>query len=105
MVGCVIYADGVTNRPAPAELTAAFRAEQHSVRERIGQMALSELPTLAAWRGVVRGFGVNPTRYRCAADGQTSQILVTVEGHGAATGVFVHLTDGQAAPSGETVSS
>jgi DNA/RNA-binding domain of Phe-tRNA-synthetase-like protein len=67
-VGGVIHAVGVTNRPAPAELTAAFRAEQASVRERIGDTPLSELPTLAAWRGVFRGFGVNPTKYRSAAE-------------------------------------
>ena len=68
VVGGVIHADGVTNRPSPAELTAVFRAEQASVQERIGETPLSELPTLAAWRGVFRGFGVNPTKYRSAAE-------------------------------------
>jgi DNA/RNA-binding domain of Phe-tRNA-synthetase-like protein len=68
VVGGVIHADGVTNRPAPAELTAAFGAEQASVRERIGETPLSELPTLAAWRAVFRSFGVNPTKYRSAAE-------------------------------------
>lgn len=68
VVGGVIHVDGVTNRPAPAELTAAFGAEQAAVRERIGETPLSELPTLAAWRGVFRGFGVNPTKYRSAAE-------------------------------------
>jgi DNA/RNA-binding domain of Phe-tRNA-synthetase-like protein len=68
VVGGVIHADGVSNRPAPAELTAAFQAEQASVKERIGETPLSELPTLAAWRGVFRGFGVNPTKYRSAAE-------------------------------------
>jgi DNA/RNA-binding domain of Phe-tRNA-synthetase-like protein len=68
VVGGVIHADGVANRSTPAELTAAFLAEQHSVRERIGDTPLSELPTLAAWRSVFRGFGVNPTKYRCAAE-------------------------------------
>lgn len=68
VVGGVIHADGLTNRAAPAELTAAYHLEQASVRERIGQTPLSELPTLAAWRGVFRGFGVNPTKYRSAAE-------------------------------------
>jgi DNA/RNA-binding domain of Phe-tRNA-synthetase-like protein len=68
VVGGVIHADGVANPPAPAELTAAYVAEQQSVRERIGETPLSELPTLAAWRGVFRGFGVNPTKYRSAAE-------------------------------------
>jgi DNA/RNA-binding domain of Phe-tRNA-synthetase-like protein len=68
VVGGVIHAAGVTNPPATAELTAAFAAEQRAARERIGDTPLSELPTLAAWRGVFRGFGVNPTKYRSAAE-------------------------------------
>jgi len=68
VVGGVIHADGVSNRPAPAELTAVYLAEQAAVRERIGDTPLSELPTLAAWRAVFRGFGVNPTKYRSAAE-------------------------------------
>ncbi len=68
VVGGVIHADGVTNRPSPAELSAAFMAEQRAVRERIGDTPLSELPTLAAWRGAFRSFGVNPTKYRSAAE-------------------------------------
>jgi DNA/RNA-binding domain of Phe-tRNA-synthetase-like protein len=68
VVGGVIHAGDVTNRPAPAELTAAFAAEQASVRERIGDTPLSELPTLAAWRSTFRSFGVDPTKYRSAAE-------------------------------------
>jgi DNA/RNA-binding domain of Phe-tRNA-synthetase-like protein len=68
VVGGVIHAVGVSNGPASAELTAAFRAEQSSVLERIGGTPLAELPTLAAWRGVFRAFGVDPTKYRSAAE-------------------------------------
>lgn len=68
VVGGVIHADGVINHTAPAELTAAYHLEQSSVRQRIGETPLSELPTLAAWRGVFRGFGVDPTKYRSAAE-------------------------------------
>jgi DNA/RNA-binding domain of Phe-tRNA-synthetase-like protein len=68
VVGGVIHADGVVNRPAPAELSAAFVAEQRAVIQRLGGTPLSELPTLAAWRGVFRGFGVDPTKYRSAAE-------------------------------------
>jgi len=68
VVGGIIHASGVAVRPAPGELTAAYLAEQASVRERIGETPLSELPTLAAWRGVFRGFGVNPTKYRSAGE-------------------------------------
>ena len=68
VVGGVIHAGGVVNRPAPAELSAAFVAEQRAVIQRVGGTPLSELPTLAAWRGVFRGFGVDPTKYRSAAE-------------------------------------
>jgi DNA/RNA-binding domain of Phe-tRNA-synthetase-like protein len=50
VVGGVIHADGVNNRPAPAELTAAFHAEQSSVRERIGETPLSDLANLVSIR-------------------------------------------------------
>ncbi len=68
VVGGVIHAVGVSNRAAPAELAAAFLAEQRAVIERIGESPLSELPTLSAWRGVFRAFGVDPTKYRSAAE-------------------------------------
>ena len=68
VVGGIIHASGVTNGSAPAELTAAYRAEQSAVTERIGNTPLSELPTLTAWRSVFRSFGVNPTKYRSAAE-------------------------------------
>ncbi len=68
VVGGVVHATGVVNGPAPGELAAAFAAEQRAVRERIGETPLSELPSLAAWRRVFSAFGVEPTRYRSAAE-------------------------------------
>jgi DNA/RNA-binding domain of Phe-tRNA-synthetase-like protein len=68
VVGAVIHATGVRNGESTPDLIAAFRAEQAAVRERIGDTALSELPELAAWRRVFRGFGVDPTQYRSAAE-------------------------------------
>jgi DNA/RNA-binding domain of Phe-tRNA-synthetase-like protein len=68
VAGGVIHAVGVSNGPSPAALTEAFRAEQALVRARIGETALSELPTLAAWRRAFRAFGVDPTAYRSAAE-------------------------------------
>ena len=38
------------------------------MRARIGDTPLSEIPTLAAWRRAFRGFGVDPTAYRSAAE-------------------------------------
>ncbi len=66
--GGILVAEGVRNGPAPEALAAAFAAEQAAVRERLGQSSLGALPGLAAWRSAYRGFGVEPTKYRCAAE-------------------------------------
>lgn len=68
VVGGVIHATGVHNDPTPPRLAAAFRDETLAVRARIGETPLSELPALVAWRKVFRGFGVDPTQYRSAAE-------------------------------------
>jgi DNA/RNA-binding domain of Phe-tRNA-synthetase-like protein len=68
VVGGVIHATDITNGPTPPDLAAAFDAESIAVRARIGTTPLSELPALAAWRRVFRGFGVDPTQYRSAAE-------------------------------------
>ncbi len=68
VVGGVIHATGLTNGASPAELVEAFEAEQAAVLARIGSTPLSELPSLAAWRRVIRAFGVDPTGYRSAAE-------------------------------------
>jgi len=59
VVGGVIRATGVHNDPTAPGLAEAFRDEAIAVRARIGETPLSELPALAAWRKVFRGFGVD----------------------------------------------
>jgi DNA/RNA-binding domain of Phe-tRNA-synthetase-like protein len=68
IVGGVMVARGVHNGPSPAPLVKSYTEEQARVRQRIGSKPLSELPSLAAWRKAFRGFGVDPTQYRCAAE-------------------------------------
>ncbi|MET0773273.1 MAG: phenylalanine--tRNA ligase beta subunit-related protein [Candidatus Limnocylindrales bacterium] len=68
IVGGLIHARGVASGITPTDLALAFRDEQAAVLGRIGEMPLSELPTLAAWRRTFRGFGVDPTAYRSAAE-------------------------------------
>ncbi len=68
VVGGIVRAAGLRNGPSPAGLRDAFRAEQATVLERLGAAPLSELPSLAAWRRAFRGFGVDPTTYRSAAE-------------------------------------
>jgi DNA/RNA-binding domain of Phe-tRNA-synthetase-like protein len=68
IVGCVVHAQGVANGAAPPALTRAFAEEQRAALERIGERPLSELPSLAAWRRAFSAFGVEPTKYRSAAE-------------------------------------
>ena len=68
ITGGVILARGVRNGPTPEPLRAAYQEEQRATLARIGETPLSQLPTLAAWRGAFRRFGVDPTQCRSAAE-------------------------------------
>lgn len=68
VVGGVLLARGLTNGQTPPPLLDAYEAEQQATLARIGQTPLSQIPALAAWRGVFRGFGVDPTQYRSAPE-------------------------------------
>jgi DNA/RNA-binding domain of Phe-tRNA-synthetase-like protein len=66
--GGVILARDLHAGATPQSLKEAFMSEQQCVLERIGDTPLSELVPLGAWRGAFRSFGVNPTKYRSAAE-------------------------------------
>ncbi|HEY8599905.1 MAG TPA: phenylalanine--tRNA ligase beta subunit-related protein, partial [Thermomicrobiales bacterium] len=68
VVGGMILVNGVINGPTSPELAAAYRDEQAATLQRLGKTPLSQVPALAAWRAAFRGFGVDPTQYRCAAE-------------------------------------
>src|SRR5205809_7475627 len=68
IIGGVIHASGLRNGPTPDALGAAFRLKQAAVLARLGSTPLSEIPALAAWRRAFRGFDVDPTQYRSAAE-------------------------------------
>lgn len=91
IVGGVIHASGVTNGATPAPLAEALLAEQALVRGRIGDTPLSELPALAAWRRVFRGFGVDPTQYRSAAEALLRRL--TKQGELPSIGTLVDLAN------------
>jgi DNA/RNA-binding domain of Phe-tRNA-synthetase-like protein len=91
VVGGVIHATGVHSEPTPPRLAAAFHAETRAVRARIGETPLSELPTLAAWRTVFRGFGVDPTHYRPAAEALLRRL--TKQGELPSIGTLVDLAN------------
>jgi DNA/RNA-binding domain of Phe-tRNA-synthetase-like protein len=68
LVGGVILAEGMANGPTPEGLRSAFATEQQATLRRIGETPLSQIEALAAWRSAFRGFGVDPTQYRSAAE-------------------------------------
>lgn len=68
VVGGVILAHGMTNGPTPHSLLEVYQEEQQAVKQRIGSTPLSKIEALAAWRNAMRGFGVDPTQYRSAAE-------------------------------------
>ena len=68
VVGGVILAQGMTNGQTPTSLQSTYQAEQQATLQRIGSTPLSQITSLAAWRGAMRGFGVDPTQYRSAAE-------------------------------------
>lgn len=67
-IGGIALVRGVDNDRAIPELDAAYTDEQQRTIGRLGDTALSELPSLSAWRGVFRSFGVDPTQVRSAAE-------------------------------------
>jgi DNA/RNA-binding domain of Phe-tRNA-synthetase-like protein len=66
--GGVIHTVGLNNAGSSSSLTEAFRAEQAQVRESLVDVALSDLPSISAWRSTFSRFGVKPTQYRSAAE-------------------------------------
>lgn len=68
VVGGIISGTDVTNGESSPELREHYLAEQAAIIARVGSTPLSELPSLGAWRAAFRGFGVDPTQYRCAAE-------------------------------------
>ena len=68
IVGGVILANTLSNGPSPTRLQEAYREEQQKTLARLGETPLSKVESLSAWRAAFRGFGVDPTQYRSAAE-------------------------------------
>lgn len=73
--GGVILAHHLRNQPTPPELQEAFQDEQESVLRKLGDKPLSEVESLAAWRRAFRNFGVDPTKYRSAAEALLRRLI------------------------------
>ena len=74
-VGGLVHARGVRNGPASPALVAEFRDEQEHALERIGAESVGTLPSIVAWRRVFTAFGVEPTRYRNAAEALLRRLM------------------------------
>lgn len=66
--GGVVILMNFSNPVSPAGLLETYFADQKRIIAAIGDQPLSEIPTLSAWRSAFRRFGVDPTKYRCAAE-------------------------------------
>jgi DNA/RNA-binding domain of Phe-tRNA-synthetase-like protein len=64
----VVHATGLQNGPSSPELLSEFRAEQRAASERLNEIAIADLPSIAAWRRVFTRFGAKPTQHRTAAE-------------------------------------
>jgi DNA/RNA-binding domain of Phe-tRNA-synthetase-like protein len=68
IIGGVIRGTPVHRGPLSEQLRAHLETEQAATLGRLGETALSDVPSLAAWRRAFRQFGVDPTAYRSAAE-------------------------------------
>ena len=68
IVGGVLVGKNIQNQVSPEILWDTYLEEQQKTLIRIGDTPLSELESLKAWRAAFRNFGVNPTKYRSAAE-------------------------------------
>ena len=64
----VIHATGLDIGPSPPGLLDEYRAEQRAAAERLGETAVADLPSIAAWRRAFTRFGAKPTQHRNAAE-------------------------------------
>ncbi|MDE0376417.1 MAG: phenylalanine--tRNA ligase beta subunit-related protein [bacterium] len=64
----VVHADGLVNGPSPDALRKAFQQQQAVSLDRFRGTPISEVPSIVAWRRTFSAFGVQPTRYRNAAE-------------------------------------
>ena len=64
----VVHADRLVNGPSPDPLRKAFQEQQSVSLARFRGTPMSEIPSVLAWRRTFSAFGVQPTRYRNAAE-------------------------------------
>src|SRR6266487_1997942 len=75
VVGGVLLAQDMTNGPTPESLLTSYQAEQEIVKKRISNTPLSQIESLAAWRGAFRKFGVDPTQCRSSPEALLRRLI------------------------------
>src|SRR6266487_7187994 len=75
VVGGVLLAQDMTNGPTPESLLTSYQAEQEIVKKRISNTPLSQIESLAAWRGAFRKFGVDPTQCRSSPEAMLRRLI------------------------------
>jgi DNA/RNA-binding domain of Phe-tRNA-synthetase-like protein len=68
VTGGVLLVRGLENGTTSEELATAYQAEQQATLQRLGNKPLSQVESISAWRSAFSAFGVEPTKYRCAAE-------------------------------------
>ncbi len=77
IVGGIVLGTGLVNGATPPDLLEVFRTEQTQVMRRCDGLSWGDIEALAAWRSAFRRFGVEPTRYRSAAEALLRRLVKT----------------------------
>ncbi|MBA2529776.1 MAG: hypothetical protein H0V19_07430 [Euzebyales bacterium] len=64
----LLHATGLVNAASPTSLLTDYRAEQQAAAAELHDTAVTELPSIAAWRRAFRRFGADPTQHRSAPE-------------------------------------
>jgi DNA/RNA-binding domain of Phe-tRNA-synthetase-like protein len=73
--GGVIFASRLDNTVSSQSLAQRYLTQQEETRQEIGELPLSDIPSLRAWRTTFSGFGVKPTQYRNAAEALLRRLI------------------------------
>jgi DNA/RNA-binding domain of Phe-tRNA-synthetase-like protein len=71
----VVVATGLTNAPAPAELTASLREAEAALPARLNLETILENPKISNWREAYRSIGIKPTEFRPSVEALARRVL------------------------------
>jgi len=71
----VVVATGLTNPPAPAELTAAIREAEAALPSMLNIDTILENPKISSWREAYRSIGIKPSEFRPSVEALARRVL------------------------------